>query len=286
MEVGVRAGHPEVSDAELGLWRSGSVHDHDPPGAPERLVGDATDGRRHVRLGPATQAVGHEPIDIDAGEVPGQQERRLRRPHQRRVASHEHIARRARHGLLGATHRALVRGVRRVDGLREGTFDTPPRLGTRLEQVVEPLFAQSLHLVGGEARLEGHLGQQRERRREPRAGHIHRHREAVPARVRRDLRAQALGCLDECDRVPVAPCPRSSHVRRGPSRRPVRRAHRSRPIRRHGAADARRAAADPAGGVAMMVRPFGSRERVNGGKRYSRGWPGPGRSSRYTSGSD
>ena len=36
MEVRVGAGHPEVSDPELGLGGSGTVHDYDPPGVPER----------------------------------------------------------------------------------------------------------------------------------------------------------------------------------------------------------------------------------------------------------
>ena len=56
-------------------------------------------------------------------------------------------------------------------------------------------------LVLREARLQGHLGQQGQRRLQPGARHLDAGRHAVPAGIGGQLRAQPLGRLDQPDRI-------------------------------------------------------------------------------------
>jgi hypothetical protein len=113
------------------------------------------------------------------------------------VSADQIIALDARHGLLDAAERASVRRARCVDGLREDALDTPSWISLRLAQVVQPLIAKAFHFALGEARRQGHLGQQVERRCQARAGHLDARRQAVPVGVGAQVRAQALGGLDE-----------------------------------------------------------------------------------------
>ena len=63
-----------------------------------------------------------------------------------------------------------------------------PWVGVRLEDLVHPLVAQALHLVGGERRREQHLGEQLDRGREPIREDLDAGRHDIPAGGRRGAR--------------------------------------------------------------------------------------------------
>ena len=107
----------------------------------------------------------------------------------------------ARDGLLGAPRGPAVGRARRVDRLDEGVVGAAARVGLRLEQVVHALVAEAIDLRRGERRLLRDLGGERERGREPLGRHLDADRQAVPAGLGVERRAEPLRGLGQRDRV-------------------------------------------------------------------------------------
>ena len=97
----------------------------------------------------------------------------------------------------------MVRRVARVDRLDERLLGAPAGIGPCLEDVVEPLVPQAVHLGIGERGPADHLGQQLHCRLEALAWDLDAGGHRVPARLRVERRAEPLGGLDEGDRVVV-----------------------------------------------------------------------------------
>ena len=180
------------------------------------------------------------------------------------------------HGLGRAAERAGVGGAGRVDRLGERLLDPATRVGHRLLEVVEPLVPEAQHLALGEAGRERHLREQREGRREARAGHLDVRAGAVPAGVRAELGPEPLGRLDERHAVARR---RPLRHRAGEQDRGTRlgRVLARRAATRVAADDELRLEERPPGTCARTSsRPWSRRVRVNDGKWYGRGSPGDG----------
>ena len=201
---------------------------------------------------------------------PGRVERRARRcrADRRRVEALDRLARPA--------GRPVVRRLRRVDRVDECLLGPAPRIGPRLEQVVQALVAKALDLVGREGRAEQDLGEQLEGRPEAGRPGRRRRRSAHPSRPRRGARRRAVRRPRPARSRRSARCPRSGRGPRGPCRRPRRRLL-------GGAAGRRPADADTSGrpgrSATRIVRPLSSWSLDTAGNSYGAGCPGCGRSA-------
>ena len=194
-------GKTHVPDADLGLRRAGPVHDDRSAG---RLVRGVRRERRSLRPGvgrPLREGRLDRALDVDATEVAGDDERAGVGTDRLGVASDEHVTIDRGHGLRRATERPRVGGAGRVHRLGEGPLDPPTRVGHGLLEVVEALVAQAQHLSLREAGVSVISASSAQSRSEARARHLDVRTRAVPARVRAQLGAQALGRLDELDAV-------------------------------------------------------------------------------------
>ena len=156
---------------------------------------------------------------INARQIAGNDERRARRVERLGVARHNSVAIEGSDCLAQARQRSDVRRIGRVDRLWKHALGAAARIGQGLHQVVQPLVAQPLDLLGWERRLGHHLGQQRQRGAEMRFGHLDAGAERLPRRVGVDLRAKPLGGFDELVRVALARafrhCPGRQHAHAG-----------------------------------------------------------------------
>ena len=154
-------------------------------------------GTRHPA---AEQALG-DLRHVLAGQVPADDEGRPGRVESARPRSAQRLGIQAFHGVARAAGRAMIGRGRRVDRVDQCLFHAPARVGLGLEQVVEALVPQAVHLGDGEGRVQDDLGEQVEGLRQPIGGDVEPGGQCVPAGLRVERRAQALGRLDQGDRV-------------------------------------------------------------------------------------
>jgi hypothetical protein len=172
---------------------------------------------------------------IEPGEVAGHDEGRPRRIERIRVAVGDGRRVEAAHGLVRSAQRAAVRRLGRVDRFREDALGTPPRVGARLEKIVQSLVTEPGDLLLGETRFEDHLGEQSQGGAETRAWDLERGTYRLPAGVGVELRAEPLRSLGERDRVEslraFGQCARGQHRHPSPVRRFGRGAARQEELR-------------------------------------------------------
>ena len=136
-----------------------------------------------------------------AGQIPADDEGRPGRVESAQPRSAQRLGIEAFHGVARAAGRAVIGRGRRVDRVDQCLFHAPARVGLGLEQVVEALVPQAVHLGDREGRVQDDLGEQVERLREPIGRDVEPGGQCVPAGLRVERRAQALGRLDQGDRV-------------------------------------------------------------------------------------
>ena len=249
MEVGDAPAQADVADADLGLDAARPMHDaHDTTGQGRRV--------ERGRRAPAAPVERVQPPRVDAArasdvladQVAGHDERGPGRILGPLVGAPDRVAVEALDGLAGAGRRPVIGRGGRVDRADVGLVGPSPRVGLGLEQVVEPLVAQTLDVRGREGRALEDLGQQLEGRPEARGGHVDPDARRVPAGLGVERCAEPLGRLGQGDRVvalgALGQGPGGEDGRAGrppPARRRHRRAGSGWPSRAAGRAGRRRA---------------------------------------------
>ena len=206
VEIRDRPGQARIADPDLGLHAARPMHDADQPTGPGRAVVHPRPrpaSRARCRGGPRAEQSLHDRDDILPAEVAGHDEcghGRVDDPGMRRgedvaVQSLDRIARAARRPVVG-------RG-RRIDRADERLLHAPAGIRLGLEQVVETLVAQALHLACREGGSQQELGEELQGGLEAARGHVHSGTQRVPAGVGVERRTQALGGFGQGDRVVV-----------------------------------------------------------------------------------
>ncbi len=178
----------------------------------DRLASHDRTGRLRIRGGsPRAKQVPDDGRHVQAGQVARHDERgpgRVQAPVERRF---RHEAIEPFDGFGGPRSGPVVGRIGRVDRLDERLLGPPPWIGARLEQIVEALLAKPVDIRRREGRPLEHLGEQRQRRREPDGRHLDPGRGGVPAGFRMESGPESFGRLGQLDRVvvlgPLRECP-------------------------------------------------------------------------------
>ena len=88
----------------------------------------------------------HDARNVDATEIPRHDERGARWIQAPLVGRPEDVAVQPLHRLRSAARRPVVRRIAGVQGLGEGFLGPAPRVGTGLQQVVEPFVPEAVDL--------------------------------------------------------------------------------------------------------------------------------------------
>ena len=204
VEVGDLSRQTAMTDADLGLDGARAVDDTDDPAPTGGAVDDdrAAIGAGRSR-GPVREQAGRDGQGVQAPKVAPDHERGPRRIERPVVGSPEHVGFETGDRLGGPARGTVIRRVRGVDRRDVDLVGTAAWVRLGLEQVVQPLVAQPLDLIGRERRPKQDLGQQLQGRLEPGGRHVDAHARRVPAGLGMERGAKPLGRFGQSDRVVI-----------------------------------------------------------------------------------
>ena len=148
-----------MADPDLRLHGARSMHDADDPLARCRRIVDRAVPRDRGHCLPRSEQALHGRRQVEAGQLATDDERCPRRVQASLVGAPELRTVERFDGLPGPAGRPVVRRVSRIDRVDERLVGAPSWISPGLEQVVQALVAEPVHLALRERRFEEHLGQ-------------------------------------------------------------------------------------------------------------------------------